>query len=258
MGSGSGAQEAGGSQVEGDKFFDREVELALLEERARNGIHTLLTAQQRKGKTSLIRELLLDLKPWDDETAGACLGALAETCRLDLPLDARRDMCRRLRCRIPHHVQEFFDNLHTVLRRAGRGHASLEDVERMYTGEMLGPRGQLNLEHYEGRLRMVLGDDDYPIAIELLTEAAIDDGMLRSEAVDCYHEHFPPRAEAPTNPIEYVLYVLGTTDIWSGTVTATGSSRVCWRTGGAPDMPGTSSLSMRAGPERRMVRWPDP
>ena len=375
-------KKAGGSWVEGDKFFDREVEIELLTERVRNGTHTLLTAQRRMGKTSLIRELQrrlrdddgcfetifvdledarspadaiadigvesrsahgvwrriasrfsdtlrsvgdrietlevsdlrvklragiddgnwrqrgdevfaalagndrqvvlaidelpmlvnrllkgddhritpqrrqavdeflswlrktsqahqgriamilsgsvslepilrqagfsahvnnfspFDLKPWDEETALACLGALAEAYRLDLPLDARLDMCRRLRCPIPHHVQEFFDNLHMVLRRAGRCRASLEDVERVYTGEMLGPRGQLNLEHYEGRLRMVLGDDDYPIAIELLTEAAVDDGMLRSEAVDRYHEHFPSRAETPMNPIEYVLYVL--------------------------------------------------
>ena len=374
-------KKAGGSWVEGDKFFDRDVEIELLTERVRNGTHTLLTAQRRMGKTSLIRELQrrlrddgrfetifvdledarnpadaiadigvesrsahgvwrritsrfsdtlrsvgdrietlevfdvraklragiddgnwrqrgdeifaalaendrlvvlaidelpmlvnrllkgddhritpqrrqavdeflswlrkngqahqgriamilsgsvslepilrqagfsahvnifspFDLKPWDEETAVACLGALAETYHLDLPLDARRDMCHRLRCRIPHHVQEFFDTLHTVVRRAGRCHATLEDVEREYTGEMLGPRGQLNLEHYEGRLRMVLGDDDYPIAIELLTEAAVTSGVLRSDVIDRYHEHVPARAEAPMNPIEYVLYVL--------------------------------------------------
>ena len=81
-------------------------------------------------------------------------------------------------------------------------------MERAYTGEMLGPRGQLNLEHYEGRLRMVVGDDDYPIAIELLTEAAVTSGVLRSDVIDRYHEHVPARAEAPMNPIEYVLYVL--------------------------------------------------
>ena len=146
---------------------------------------------------------------------------------------------------------EFFDNLHTVLRRAGRCRASLEDVERVYTGEMLGPGGQLNLEHYEGRLRMVLGDDDYPIAIELLTEAAVNDGVLRGEAVDRYHEHFPFRAEAPMNPIEYVLYVLGTTDIWSGTVTATGrSGAVLSRADGGPDRPGGRPHGVLQEPHR--------
>ncbi len=102
-----------------------------------------------------------DLKPWDDETAAACLAALAQTYGLDLPLDIRREMCRRLRCQIPHHVQQFFDNLHEDLRRAGRREATMEDVERVYTNEMLGVRGQMDLEHYEGRLRMVLGREGY-------------------------------------------------------------------------------------------------
>ena len=44
--------------VDGDRFFDREAELALLRERMNNGSHTLLTAQRRMGKTSLVRELL--------------------------------------------------------------------------------------------------------------------------------------------------------------------------------------------------------
>ena len=84
-----------------------------------------------------------DLKPWDEETAIACLGALAETYNLKLPLAVRQAMCKRLRCQVPHHVQQFFDSLHEDLRRANRGEASLKDVERVYTGEMLGARGQM-------------------------------------------------------------------------------------------------------------------
>ena len=44
--------------VDGDQFFDREVEIEALGERVRDGTHTLLTAQRRMGKTSLVRELL--------------------------------------------------------------------------------------------------------------------------------------------------------------------------------------------------------
>ena len=79
-----------------------------------------------------------DLKPWDEETAVACLGALAEAYNLDLSLAVRRDMCDRLRCHVPHHVQLFFDNLHEDLRQVGRREAVLEDVDRVYTGAMLG------------------------------------------------------------------------------------------------------------------------
>lgn len=51
-------KKAGANWVDGDRFYDREADLAALTERVRDGTHTLLTAQRRMGKTSLIRELL--------------------------------------------------------------------------------------------------------------------------------------------------------------------------------------------------------
>ena len=52
-------RKAGANWVEGpDRFFDRETEIDALAERLREGTHTLLTAQRRMGKTSLVRELL--------------------------------------------------------------------------------------------------------------------------------------------------------------------------------------------------------
>ena len=49
---------AGANWVDGDRFFDRDVELDALRERISERNHTLLTAQRRMGKTSLVRELL--------------------------------------------------------------------------------------------------------------------------------------------------------------------------------------------------------
>lgn len=129
-----------------------------------------------------------DLKPWDEATASTCLGELATTYGLRLPPDVRRDMCRRLRRQVPHHVQSFFDHLHEHLRRTGRSEPSLQDVERVYTDEMLSVRGQVDLEHYETRLRLVLGTTEYRIALELLTEAAIGNGVLRDHTIDRYRE----------------------------------------------------------------------
>ena len=149
-----------------------------------------------------------DLKPWDEETAAACLGALGETYGIDLPRNVRKDMCWRLRCQIPHHVQRFFDVLHEYLRRAGRHAASLEDVERVYAREMLGIRGQMDLEHYEGRLRMVLGDEGYRAALEMLTEAAVDGGRLRGDAIDRHREVLADGAGADSPSVEDVLRVL--------------------------------------------------
>ena len=124
-----------------------------------------------------------DLKPWDEETAMACLAALAETYHLDLPTVVRKEMCRRLRCQIPHHVQRFFDVLHEHLRHAGRSTASADDVRLVYDNEMLGVRGQVDMAHYEERLRMVLGDEAYPVALEMLTEAATTGGRLSHDAI---------------------------------------------------------------------------
>ena len=53
-----GLRKAGANWVEGDRFYNRESELEALTERVGDGIHTLLTAQRRIGKTSLVRELL--------------------------------------------------------------------------------------------------------------------------------------------------------------------------------------------------------
>lgn len=57
-----GLRKAGGNWVAGDDFFDREAEIEALTERVEDGIHTLVTAQRRMGKTSLVRELLRHLQ----------------------------------------------------------------------------------------------------------------------------------------------------------------------------------------------------
>ena len=152
--------------------------------------------------------LPLDLKPWNEPTALDCLAALAEGCGLDLPLAARLEMCRRLRCLVPHHVQRFFDSLDEDLRMAGRRDATEEDVARVYTREMLGVRGQADLDHYESRLKLVLGPEGYRAALDLLTQAAVRDGVLERDAIDRFRDYFRARAAAEPVPIEDVLRVL--------------------------------------------------
>ncbi len=148
-----------------------------------------------------------DLKPWSEETAASCLAALAGTYGIGLPPEVGADMCRRLRCCIPHHVQMFFDKLHDRLRRDGRRVATLEDAAWVYGQEMLSVRGQVDLQHYEGRLETVLGRAGYPMALELLTAAAVD-GRLDDDALDRYGAHFGDRAEDGAPTVEHVLHVL--------------------------------------------------
>lgn len=51
-------KKAGSNWVDGDRFYNRDVELESLAERAFDGTHTLITAPRRMGKTSLVREFL--------------------------------------------------------------------------------------------------------------------------------------------------------------------------------------------------------
>ena len=149
-----------------------------------------------------------DLRPWDEETAVDCLGALAESYDLLLSEEVRLEMCRRLRCCVPHHVQQFFDKLHEHLRRAKRRRATLGDVVRVYSEEMLGVRGQVYLEHYQCRLRMVLGDEGYGIALDLLTEAASDDSVLSDGAIVQYGNYLSSLPDRTTVRVRDVLHVL--------------------------------------------------
>ncbi|MXZ70038.1 MAG: hypothetical protein F4Z04_00815 [Acidobacteria bacterium] len=91
---------------------------------------------------------------------------------------------------------------------AGRRYVSLEDVERVYNGEMLGVRGQADLDHYEGRLKLVLGPAGYRNALDLLTEAAVCDGLLTRDSIDRFGAYFRAREVADPVPIDDVLRVL--------------------------------------------------
>ncbi len=88
-------RKGGSNWVEGSRFFGREAELEALQERVRDGTHTLLTAQRRMGKTSLVRELLRRLQTSGEfETVFVDVEAAAD------PADAIAEIgirCRPLR-----------------------------------------------------------------------------------------------------------------------------------------------------------------
>ena len=147
------------------------------------------------------------LEPWDEPTASQCLEDLAVTYDLRLEESVRAAMCQRLRCQVPHHVQLFFENLHQYLVRAGRRESTLADVQHVYEHLMLGPRGQPDLAHYETRLRLVLGTDGCRMAMELLTEAAVEE-KLADEAIRRYRLTLAASTTPERTSVEDVLNVL--------------------------------------------------
>jgi hypothetical protein len=80
-------------------------------------------------------------------------------------------------------VQVFFNHLYIDARRSGVDQASIEDVERVYRTSMLSSRGHVELSHFVERLEAVLDADVLPLALDMLTEAAVT-GHLSVEAIE--------------------------------------------------------------------------
>ena len=151
----------------------------------------------------------LDLRPWSHDVAAECLVALARGHGISLPDEIRREMCRRLRCCVPHHVQLFFHHLYEHLVRDQRNEATLEDVELVYQRDLLSVRGQAGLVHYEERLRMVLGDEGYTDALSLLSEAVVNGGQLTHKVIELYRSEAAETGEEDNVvSVVSVLYVL--------------------------------------------------
>ena len=151
--------------------------------------------------------LSFHLAPWSRSTASMCLGELSRSYDLDRPAEVRRAMCLRLRLCVPHHVQQFFDALHRVIRFTRRSVATLEDAERPYRNDMLGTRGRMDMDYFEERLKLVLGPQRFRIALELLARTA-GQRSLGLDAIGHFQTELGAVGEGDHAEIPFVLDVL--------------------------------------------------
>jgi hypothetical protein len=124
-----------------------------------------------------------ELGPWDAYTAIGCIEALAAEQKLQLEGGVPQKMVALLGSCVPHHVQVFFNHLYIDARRSGMTQASVADAERVYGTSMLSSRGHVELSHFVERLEAVLDADILPLALDMLTEAAVT-GHLSLEAIE--------------------------------------------------------------------------
>jgi hypothetical protein len=148
-----------------------------------------------------------DLKPWNDHTAIGCLNALASEYGVQFKNDAQAEMIHRLGCCIPHHVQMFFTNVYDHCKHRERMEFYADEVEDVYKLHMLSVRGHAELTHYEERLKSVLGAELFPLALEILTEAAVV-GRLSHEALGILQKNYEFEAQTTTEALRQILQVL--------------------------------------------------
>ena len=206
------------------------------------GLEPVLSQAKLSAHANVYRPF--DLKPWTHDIAVECLAALSRGHGVSLPEEVRDEMCWRLRCCVPHHVQRFFNHLYEYLTREQRKEATFADVARVYPDDLLGARGQTDLLHYGERLETVLGDRGCAVARSLLTAAAVNGGLLEYSVVESHRELAEPGSE--DNPVDDVLHVLEHDGYLEGRTGGYGFvSRLLedwWR---ARYGPGTSSISQR-------------
>jgi len=113
------------------------------------------------------------LGPWSKEDSEACLRRLAQSYDLRMDEAVPGAVYDKLGIGIPQHVQSFFARRRDHSIRTGGACLTAADVEHVYRNELLGPSGQNDMVHYETRLKDGLEEANFPLAMEILAEAAV-------------------------------------------------------------------------------------
>lgn len=121
------------------------------------------------------------LPAWSQETAIGCLNALANQYGISFHKDALYRITEKLGYLIPHHVQLFFDKIYVDSKLHSWKEVTVDRVDKIYKTKMLSIQGHAELSHMEERLKMAFGLEVYPLALEILTEAAVT-GYLDAKA----------------------------------------------------------------------------
>lgn len=120
------------------------------------------------------------LGPWNRSVSIECFERLVESYELRVDKGVADAVYDALGLAIPHHVQSFFVRLHEFTVMQGKDRVTVDDVDKVYHTEMLGPSGQSDLVHYETRLKDGLDEDSYRVAMEILAEAAMQNVFTAS------------------------------------------------------------------------------
>lgn len=147
------------------------------------------------------------LPAWSAETAESCLIALANQYELNIQPEAINLIIEKLGYLIPHHVQLFFDNLYMDCKRRNDIVVTVDRVDDVYQTKMLSIQGHAELSHMEERLKMAFGLEVYPIALEILTEAAVR-GYLDGEAALAICQDYEISKDDPNRILREVLEIL--------------------------------------------------
>ncbi|MCP5054132.1 MAG: ATP-binding protein [bacterium] len=149
----------------------------------------------------------MELFPWEEATALGCLQALASNYGIHFGEGAKEKMAQLIGSCIPHHVQMFFNYIYADCKKRDDMNCTPEDAERVYSARMLSTRGHAELSTYEERLKSVLSGENLPMALELLTEAAVA-GALTPEAATVISSDYSFDKMDPRDALREIIGIL--------------------------------------------------
>lgn len=158
---------------------------------------------KRNGLSHTITQLRpFHLEPWSRAIAEDCLNALAATYKITWASGARNVLLDSMKSYVPHHVQMFFGHLWMDFTKHNTNKITPADVKRVYDTSILSTRGHAELADYEERLLRVLDQDSVMLALDLLTEASVAEGLTPENA------RFLAKNSQPENQDETLREVL--------------------------------------------------
>ena len=86
-------------------------------------------------------------------------------------------------------------------------HISAKEISEVYKNDMLGVRGHAELTHYEERLEQVLGKEMLPLALDMLTQAAVT-GHLTPQALAALQKEYTFEEQSFNDVQKEILWVL--------------------------------------------------
>lgn len=147
------------------------------------------------------------LGPWGRDISIECFQNLSNSYRLSVDEGVADAVYETLGVGIPHHVQSFFARLRDFAMMQERDRVTVEDVDEVYRNVLLEASGQNDLVHYETRLKEGLENESYPLAMEILAEAATQE-VFTPAARQCLERLYSKVVDGTAGRIADALEIL--------------------------------------------------
>ena len=172
-----------------------------------NGLGINLLQSSPDNSDRINRLTPFHLEPWNKEISVACFKRLARSHQLPLAEGTPEAVYEALGLGIPHYIQIFFAQLKKYTESNQRKQITPTDVVQVYRAVLLDPKKCTDFDHYETQLKDDFDGINHSLAVDILTETAIQ-GTFSSKAKQQLETLYSPSVEDVSELMDEALFVL--------------------------------------------------